>query len=210
MEIPNSGRECVYILRQGTDNLFKIGRTGPSVETRRRQLATGNPNELSVFDIIEALIGHGPRLETSLLNALRPNRVRDGGGRDFFRITPEELQPHIENTRALAQHISIREEATRLAQVESDGRLLEPTADDFAKREEVDKLLQQEAILRAQIEMIYDTLKVSIGTADGIKGVATWRSHEVSRLDQRAFRLDHEDLYHLYLTPSMQRPFKVC
>jgi hypothetical protein len=88
--------------------------------------------------------------------------------------------------------------------------MLEPTADDFAKREEVDKLLQQEAILRAQIEKIYDKWKVSIGTADGIKGVATWRSHEVSRLDQRAFRLDHEDLYNLYLTPSTQRPLKVC
>lgn len=210
MEIPSSERECVYILRQGTDNLFKIGRTGAGVETRRRQLATGNSKELSVFDIIEAPTGHGPRLETDLLNACRSKRVRDGGGRDFFRATPEELQPHIENTRALAQSISIREEAMRLAGVESDGRMLEPTADDSARREEVAKLLEQEAILKARREKIYDEWKVSIGTADGIKGVATWRSQEVSRLDQRALRMDHEDLYHRYLTSSTQRPFKVC
>ena len=209
MEIPRSACECVYVLRQGTDNLFKIGRTSAGVETRIRQLATGNSNELSEFDRIDAPIGDGPKVETYLLNALGPKRVREGGGRDFFKATPEELQPHIDNARGLAQRNATRVEVARLAKLESDGRLLKPTGDDLAKRDKVAGLLAQEAILKAQREMIIDEWKMCIGTADGIEGVATWRSQEVSRLDLEAFRSEHEDLYQRYVTSSTQRPFKL-
>src|SRR5437773_12437320 len=124
MEIPRAACECVYVLRQGTDNLFKIGRTAAGVEARIRQLATGNSNELSEFDRIDALLGDGPKVETYLLNALGPKRVRDGGGRDFFKATPEELQPHIDNARGFAERNAIRVEVTRLAKLQSDGRIL--------------------------------------------------------------------------------------
>jgi hypothetical protein len=33
----------VYILRSGTENIFKIGRTKGDVDTRILQLSTGNP-----------------------------------------------------------------------------------------------------------------------------------------------------------------------
>ena len=42
---------CVYILRSGNENLFKIGKSG-DVEDRVRGLTTGNPR-LVVFDKIE-------------------------------------------------------------------------------------------------------------------------------------------------------------
>ena len=37
----------VYILRSGSENLFKIGRTDGDVDARIRQLATGNPYKLT-------------------------------------------------------------------------------------------------------------------------------------------------------------------
>jgi len=39
---------CVYILRSGSENLFKIGRTDGDVDARIRQLATGNPHRLTI------------------------------------------------------------------------------------------------------------------------------------------------------------------
>src|SRR5437667_3265066 len=173
MEIPWAVCECVYVFRQGRENLFKVGRTGAGVEARIRQLATGNPKELSEYARIEVLLGDGPRVEAYLLNVLGPKRARDGGGRDFFEVTPEELQPHIDNARGLAQRNAIRVEVTRLAKLQSNGRILEPTADDLAKRKKVDEILAQKAILNAELDVIIDGWKMSIATADGIEGVAT-------------------------------------
>ena len=43
----------VYVLRSGDEPLFKIGRTRGGLEARIRQLATGNPHRLTLFDHIE-------------------------------------------------------------------------------------------------------------------------------------------------------------
>src|SRR2546428_3158194 len=80
---------CVYILRSGNENLFKIGRTDGDVEARIRQLATGNPHRLTKFDLIET--EHDSLCETYLHRMLRSKRSLASEAREFFRITPEDL-----------------------------------------------------------------------------------------------------------------------
>ena len=58
----------LYVLRHGDSNLFKIGRT-VDLARRMKQLATGNPDRLTLFACIEtedAAAG-----ETYLLHRLR-------------------------------------------------------------------------------------------------------------------------------------------
>jgi Meiotically Up-regulated Gene 113 (MUG113) protein len=62
----------VYILRSGSENLFKIGRTDRDVDARIRQLATGNPHRLTKFDCIET--EHDSLCETYLHRILRSRK----------------------------------------------------------------------------------------------------------------------------------------
>ena len=43
----------VYVLRSGTENIFKIGRTTRDVDARIYQLSTGNPQPLTKYAVIE-------------------------------------------------------------------------------------------------------------------------------------------------------------
>lgn len=43
-------RGKLYVMQSGEDDAFKIGRTNRSVEERRKELQTGNPNLLKVIE----------------------------------------------------------------------------------------------------------------------------------------------------------------
>src|SRR5215813_8757037 len=110
----------VYILRSGNENLFKIGRTDADVDTRIRQLATGNPHRLTKFDIIET--EHDSLCETYLHRILRSRKSLASDAREFFAITPEELAPVIRDAREfLAEFVAKQAEAERLSEQEPDG-----------------------------------------------------------------------------------------
>ena len=51
------------------------------------------------------------------------------------------------------------------------------------------------------------TLKLRIGTADGLDGIATWRTITSRRFDADAFGRDHPDLRDAYLRDSRTRRF---
>jgi hypothetical protein len=104
----------VYVLRGGTDNLFKVGRTEGDVDARIRQLATGNPHRLSKLDVIETQ--HDSLCETYLHRILRSRKSLASEAREFFAVTPEELAPIIRDAREfLAEFVAKQEEAERLA-----------------------------------------------------------------------------------------------
>ena len=71
---------CVYILRNGTDNIFKIGRT-IDIETRLRQLRTGNP-KLTVFQLIET--DHDVFCESYLHKRLSTKQTSGGSSQEIF------------------------------------------------------------------------------------------------------------------------------
>src|SRR3989442_795549 len=116
---------CVYILRSGSENLFKIGRTDGDVEARIRQLATGNPYRLTKFDVIET--EHDSLCETYLHRILRSRKSLASDAREFFAISADELRSVISEAREfLAEFIAKQAEADRLADAESDGLLVKP------------------------------------------------------------------------------------
>lgn len=79
----------VYVLRSGTENIFKIRRTKGDVGARILQLSTGNPHPLTRFDVIET--EHDAQCESYLHRRLSMKRINSGPAQEFFAITPAEL-----------------------------------------------------------------------------------------------------------------------
>jgi WD40 repeat protein len=90
-------------------------------------------------------------------------------------------------------------EADQLAQQDSDGRILLPGDADWERyralievRESLDGLELQRRELEAEF-------KITIGPADGLEGIATWRTQSFLRFDQDSLRSTQPDVYRLFL-----------
>ncbi len=87
----------IYIYRSGEGNVFKIGKAS-DFDKRVRTLATGNPEQLTQFDLIET--DHASQCETTDSLEAQPSRarhVRDecpktGAGSDVTEADSERKQ----------------------------------------------------------------------------------------------------------------------
>ena len=84
----------------------------------------------------------------------------------------------------LTEDIPVEKEVKRGASASADERE-RAVGRELLEKNEAKYLLEIECA-RLAIE-----LKVSIGTAEGLEGVAGWRTHTVSRFDEGAFRRAH-------------------
>ncbi len=198
----------VYILRSGDENLFKIGRTDGDVEARIRQLATGNPYRLTTFDVIET--EHDSLCETYLHRTLRSKRSLASEAREFFAITLAELMSLISEARDfLAEFVSNQAEADRLAEEETDGVLLKPGDAEWLIYSKLLAAREEEDTQRYQRQLLENKLKIAIGTADGLDGIATWRTQAVERLDQGAFKSAEPEIFKKYVKSSKTRVLRL-
>ena len=198
----------VYILRSGNENLFKIGRTDGDVEARIRQLATGNPHRLTKFDVIET--EHDSLCETYLHRMLRSKRSLASEAREFFRITPEDLMSVIREAREfLAEFVANQMEADRLAEGETDGVLLKPGDTEWSIYSRLLVAREEEDTYRYQRQLLENKLKIVIGRADGLDGIATWRTQAVERLDQPALKAAEPDIFRMYVKTSRTRVLRL-
>jgi hypothetical protein len=198
----------VYILRSGNENLFKIGRTDGDVEARIRQLATGNPYRLTKFDIIDT--EHDSLCETYLHRMLRSKRSLASGAREFFVIAPEELTSVIREAREfLAEFIANQMEADRLAEEETDGVLLKPGDTEWSIYSRLLVAREEEDSYRYQRQLLENKLKIVIGRAEGVDGIATWRTQAIERLDQAALKATEPDIFRMYAKISRIRVLRL-
>src|SRR5712691_3687236 len=115
----------VYIYRSGDGNVFKIGRS-TDLDKRIRTHATGNPEPLTRFDVIET--EHASQCETYLHHRLRSKRSNRSDPTEFFEVDPVALTELIADAR---HHVEVvrpkMAEAERLAEEQSDDdRILQP------------------------------------------------------------------------------------
>jgi len=198
----------VYVLRSGDEDLFKIGRTDRDVETRIRQLATGNPSRLTKFDIIET--EHDSLCETYLHRILRSKRSLRSGAREFFALTTEELRAALSDAREfLDEFVANQQEADRLADEEPSGVLLKPSDTEWSLYTSLLAAREEEDICHYQRQLLENKLRIAIGASDGIEGIATWRTQTVERLDQVALKSAQPDIFKQYLKASRVRVLRV-
>jgi hypothetical protein len=195
----------VYIYRSGDGNVFKIGKA-KDVGRRIKTHATGNPEPLTEFDVIES--EHYQQCETYLHHRLRTKRSTRSEGTEWFEIDPDELRALIADARHYADEVlPMMAEAEALAEQECDGRILQPSdvvMDTYRAlikvREDYDTLGFQKDYLEAQLKRI-------IGTATGIERVADWKTVIAHRLDGERLKAERLDVYTAFLSEGRSRRF---
>lgn len=196
----------VYILQSGDDNLFKIGRTEHDVESRIRQLSTGNPHPLTAFDVIET--DYASKCESFLHNRLQAKRSRRSEAREFFELDPDELREAITLARAYVENDCPRHaEAERLSEAACEDRVVEPSQEALALYLRLLEVRADHDSLSHEKERLETDLKLLIGTASELSGLATWKAATQHRFDTESFERDEPDLYARYLHEIRSRRF---
>lgn len=198
----------VYIFQSGDTNYFKIGRTRSDVEQRRRELSTGNPHPLKLVDCIET--DHDALVEKYLHTKFNQYLSKGSDATEYFEIEPNILSKGLAEARAfLAEYIPLHEQTEAFKDTETTGEVKVPN-------DEVIALYKQLLLLKGQIDglqferdVLENRIKSKIGDADGIEGVATWKTQVRMALDQAALKAQHPAIVEAFSKQQRSRVFKL-
>jgi len=184
----------VYVLREGTSNNFKVGRTSGSVDGVIKRLRTGNPRPLNLFSVIET--EEASACEAFFHRHLRERRVVMGGGWEFFQFNPAEmLEVIVETKRMFEERTELREFVERLKIEQSTSTLLEPSAEDEETLKRLMSIEKEIELLQFESEMLKGRVMKRIGVAAGIRGIATWKTEVKRMYDEELFRNSDPERY---------------
>ena len=202
----------VYILRSGNEDLFKIGKTQRKALDRVKELSTGNPHRLTLFDSIKTADAQdAATCEAYLHGNLSTKRWTGGEAREFFALTPAEAEKAIQDARefvvtrppkAEGRPSNLPREKTMTASCSQVRRTGIPHRMLVRVREEEYRL----GVDRLRLET---DLKLIIGTAACLDGIATWKNHGVTRFDEESFKDAEPDMYKMFLKRSRVRRFRL-
>jgi len=194
----------VYILRSGNENLFKVCKSD-DVRDRMRELSTANPR-LTVFEKIET--EDEADWEQYLHKRLRSRQARGSSAKEFFEITPEALKTVIQEAREfLPSFLEMKRAADCLANEKSTDRMVAPGMEDLAIYQRLLEVREQEDRCHYERLHLENKLKLVIGTAAGLEGIATWKTLTKQRFNQAAFKRDRSELFQEYSTTAFERRF---
>jgi len=195
----------VYILRSGDQNVFKIGKA-TDLERRVKTLATGNPEPLTQFDVIET--DYAAQCETYMHHRLRSKRSGRSAANEFFDVDPGELTALIQDARNYVEEVLPKIlEAERLAEQECDERILQPSDREWETYRTLLDVRERYDTLSFDKDRLEAELKLAIGTAAGIERVANWKVVSAHRFDTDAFSREQPDQYQAFLRESRSRRF---
>lgn len=198
----------VYVLRNGAEDVFKIGRTKGDLEKTIRQLSRGNPMPLTAYDSIvtdEEIAG-----ETYLHRKLRSQKVVESGGREFFRVGQSELNAAIQDAREyLADFVQTKRVADELCASDDDGTIVVPTEDDLIMYKSLCRVREEEDSLGSQRQFLESKLKMRINRASALGQIATWKTQTSLRLDQAVLQREMPDVFQAFQRPTRSRVFRL-
>jgi len=205
----------VYAFRHGREDEFKFGRT-TNLDKRRKTLQTGCPRALTLFDCIET--DDYREGEAFILRRLAHKRLIG----EFCAVTADEASEAMQACRAYLENELPRwreddHEVAELSTTESDPEMLPSSEDVLEKygqllRLRAAKKLKQIEIDRLEIEeaRLETAIKLAIGHAKGIDGVATWETGNSRRaFNGEALKAVNPELYEMYLTAFDQARFRM-
>jgi hypothetical protein len=199
---------CVYIFRHGKESKFKIGRTKKSAEIRLKELQTGNP-DLTVYDVIET--EYDTAIEKYIHRRLATKKIINSSSSDeFYSVSVAELQPIIaEAYEYNCECLPMIEQAKGFGAKEPDGSIKEPGNATLAMHQELREIEEQMARLAFRSEYLVAGIKMAMGTASELRGIATWQTVTSKRFNSAAFKAEHPDIYQQYLSTSISRVFRL-
>lgn len=202
----------IYAFQLGNDDMFKIGKTSNSLEKRRNQLQISCPQTLTLFRSLSfATSTESTAGETFIKQRYAARLVRPRG--ELFRFTPAEVVGALAAAQEYVERELPRERADEAAVAEleaetPDEEVLAASADTTMLQHQLHDMLDEKARLANQVKdaereiaRLTSALKIAIGKASGIEGVAMWRMGK-SRASFNAQRLQQEapEMYEQYLT----------
>jgi predicted phage-related endonuclease len=199
----------VYVFQSGSTNHFKIGRTKGDIEDRRKDLSTGNPQPLVLFDHIET--DYDSLVEKYLHTLFFEFSSQDSDAKEFFNIAPDALRQGLSKARKfLENYIPLYLEAEALKSVEPTEEI--KTADDHILElyKELRRLKGKIEILKFEYQMIENELKSKVGNAMGIDGVAMWKTQVSLVLDQKSLKENLPGVAEEYTIERRSRIFKLA
>jgi len=197
----------VYIFRHGKENKFKIGRTKKSANIRLKELQTGNP-DLTIFDVIET--EYDTDIEKYIHRRLATRKIINGSSSDeFYAVSVAELQPIIAEAHDYNCKMPTIEQAQELGAEEPDGSIKEPGNAAVSMHQELLEIEQEMARLDARVEYLVAGIKITIGAASALRGIASWQAVMSNRFNAAAFKVDHPDIFEKYRSNSINRVFKL-
>lgn len=202
----------VYALQQGEEDKIKIGcvrSDRPEADKRRRKShSTSNPSRLTQIDRIETPYPHP--CEKFIKDRFQSRKIIDGEGDEWFAVAPAEVHAAFDLARQyFTEYAAEVPEIKRLRKVESDAEPKEPGNQDMDIYWQIKALCEQGAKINYEVERLERKLMISIGTAAGLTGIATWKSKFVRRLNQSALRKAHPALCEEFTRRELDRPFKL-
>jgi len=200
----------VYMLRNGDEDLFKVG-WGRSIEERLRDHHTSNPH-LTVFEVIEAgSNAAATSCEAYLKGVLQSRRHPSAGStREFFALTTAEAEDAARDARTyLAEDFPMKGKADLLAVEACDGRILVPGDAEWDAFRRLLPVCEENYRTGAEKARLENQLKLAIGTAEALDGVATWRSHTRTKFDEAWFKSEQPDVWRAFRRESRTRRFEL-
>jgi hypothetical protein len=195
----------VYIYGSGDQNVFKIGKA-TDLERRLKTHATGNPEPLKRFDVIET--SHPSQVETYMHHRLRSKRSTRGDGTEWFEVDPDELTAVVADARQYDEEVlPALAKAEELAAVQCDDRILQPTETVRETYRALVNVRQAYETLEYEKAYLEATLKLAIGTASGMERVADWKTMASHSFDSITFKAAHPELYDAFARETRSRRF---
>jgi hypothetical protein len=141
---------------------------------------------------------------------LATRKIINGSSSDeFYAVSAPELQPIIAEAYDYNGKMPVIEQAQELGAEEPDGSIKEPGNAAVSMHQELLEIEEEMARLDARVEYLVAGIKITIGAASALRGIATWQTVMSNRFNATAFKADHPDIYEQYRSKSINRVFKL-
>jgi hypothetical protein len=206
----------VYALRNGDGDHVKIGKTR-NLKQRAKSLQVGHHKPLVFADCIEH--EDYEEGEKHIHKLLKSRRVRQPGRgpREHFLVNDAELAEAFAKTRTYLDVELPRERQVEKYEVLQAGKdILPATDEDLRVKDRVRELRVARAHLNRQLgeldaeeKRLMTSVKLAIGPAGGIDGVASWESVAGRRrFDEESLKANDPEVFEAYLTAFDKSRFK--
>jgi signal transduction histidine kinase len=196
----------VYCFQLGSGDCFKVGRTKNSPADRKRGLATGSPEKLSLYREIRT--EYASELEKYTHQLLDEKRAENG---EFFYVTAHELDDAVNRAIAFVEEAQplICEANSLRAMRALNATFVEPLNEMLDVYRELRKLHRDKYFVEQQIAFLESKIQVAIGDNSGMRDIASWKWTDRWTMDIERFRREQETLYDEYKRNSGSRRFSL-
>jgi hypothetical protein len=195
---------CVFFAKRGDENIYWLGRSASS-DSKVISLILKDPT----FNLHRAIETDSPAdCEKLLAGYFGSHKV--GCDPALFRFTDEEIRQVLAIAESfVCKFLPIRKTAQSLGSQVTEKKYSTPTQRQLEIYRKLRVVREEEYRLQLRREFLENELKAEIGTAAGLRGIASWSSQAQKRFDCVLFKSENPSLYASYQQEKTVRIFRL-